>query len=122
MTEYYKNHSHFEEIMTASKSESTEQKTGEDGDFIPEMVSDELMADAISFVEASAKAESDCEVCVYVMENKEQHQPYLCRGLKTPSQQQAVSMMSLSNLCFFYFTLTYLSLVRLYTRVVNVVA
>ena len=108
--------------MTASKSENTEQKTGEDGDFIPEMVSDELMADAISFVEASAKAESDCEVCVYVMENKEQHQPYLCRGLKTPSQQQAVSMMPLSNLCFFYFTLTYLSLVRLYTRVVNVVA
>jgi hypothetical protein len=29
-----------------------------------------------------------CEVCVYVIENKEQHQPYLCRGLKDPNYQK----------------------------------
>lgn len=31
-----------------------------------------------------------CEVCVYVVENKEQHQPYLCRGLKDPNYQKSV--------------------------------
>jgi len=36
----------------------------------------------------TGKAQSACEVCVYVIENKEQHQPFLCRGLKAPSQQQ----------------------------------
>jgi len=30
-----------------------------------------------------------CEVCVFVIENKEQHQPYLCRGLKDPNYQKA---------------------------------
>jgi len=30
-----------------------------------------------------------CEVCVFVVENKEQHQPYLCRGLKDPAYQTA---------------------------------
>lgn len=29
-----------------------------------------------------------CEVCVYIIENKEQHQPYLCRGLKDPIHQK----------------------------------
>lgn len=29
-----------------------------------------------------------CEVCVYVMENHEQRQPYLCRGLKDPNYQK----------------------------------
>eukprot|EP00938_MAST-03A_sp_MAST-3A-sp1_P003456 g3456.t1 len=44
---------------------------------------------AVSFLEVSSKAaQSGCEVCVYVIENKEQHQPFLCRGLKAPSQQQ----------------------------------
>jgi len=28
-----------------------------------------------------------CEVCMYVMENKMQHQPYLCKGLKDPHYQ-----------------------------------
>ena len=28
-----------------------------------------------------------CEVCMYVVENKEQHQPYLCKGLKDPHYQ-----------------------------------
>lgn len=28
-----------------------------------------------------------CEVCMYVMENKMQHQPYLCRGLKDAHYQ-----------------------------------
>ncbi len=28
-----------------------------------------------------------CEVCVFVIENKEQHQPYLCRGLRDPAYQ-----------------------------------
>ena len=44
-----------------------------------------------SFLELGAKtgaAQSACEVCVYVLENKQQHQPFLCRGLKSPSQQQ----------------------------------
>lgn len=43
----------------------------------------------VSFLEVGTKAaQSGCEVCVYVIENKEQHQPFLCRGLKAPSQQQ----------------------------------
>jgi len=29
-----------------------------------------------------------CEVCMYVVENKMQHQPYLCKGLKDPSYQE----------------------------------
>jgi len=29
-----------------------------------------------------------CEVCIYVVENKMQHQPYLCKGLKDPSYQE----------------------------------
>lgn len=28
-----------------------------------------------------------CEVCMYVVENKAQHQPYLCKGLKDPHYQ-----------------------------------
>ena len=44
---------------------------------------------------ASAKvgvsgAASGCEVCVYVVENKQMHQPFLCRGLKDPAYQQTV--------------------------------
>eukprot|EP00753_Platysulcus_tardus_P007260 PLAT1500.1.p1 GENE.PLAT1500.1~~PLAT1500.1.p1 ORF type:complete len:183 (+),score=55.69 PLAT1500.1:64-612(+) len=39
-----------------------------------------------------------CEVCVYVVENKQMRQPFLCRGLKDPAYQQTcvsvlVSMM-----------------------------
>lgn len=30
-----------------------------------------------------------CEVCVYVVESKQQHQPYLCRGLKDPNYQKS---------------------------------
>lgn len=46
-----------------------------------------------------------CEVCVYVVENKEQHQPYLCRGLKDPSYQvcgrrdEVVFSFSLFTIC-----------------------
>jgi len=29
-----------------------------------------------------------CEVCIYVLENKMQRQPFVCRGLKDPSYQQ----------------------------------
>jgi hypothetical protein len=36
-------------------------------------------------------AASACEVCVYVVENKQMHQPFLCRGLKDPAYQQTVS-------------------------------
>lgn len=36
-----------------------------------------------------------CEVCVFVIENKEQHQPYLCRGLKDPNYQKAVRILCL---------------------------
>lgn len=49
-----------------------------------------------SFVEVASqtsvvakKAAGGCEVCVYVVENKEQHQPFLCRGLKPPQYQQS---------------------------------
>ena len=52
-------------------------------------------ADNVSMVELSSAVQSaaaNCEVCVYVIENKAQHQPYLCRGLKTPDQQQSVSL------------------------------
>ena len=37
-----------------------------------------------------SSAVGGCEVCVYVIENKEQHQPYLCRGLKDPNYQKQV--------------------------------
>jgi len=30
----------------------------------------------------------NCEVCVYILENKEQHQSYLCRSLQEQSQQK----------------------------------
>jgi len=36
---------------------------------------------------AASNAES-CEVCVYILENKQQHQSYLCRSLTAKSQQQ----------------------------------
>jgi len=38
-----------------------------------------------------AKAGDDvenCEVCTYIVANKEQHQSYLCRGLTSDSQQK----------------------------------
>ena len=38
-------------------------------------------------------AASGCEVCVYVVENKQMHQPFLCRGLKDPAYQQTVSIL-----------------------------
>lgn len=43
-------------------------------------------------------AAGSCEVCVYVLENKQMHQPFLCRGLKDPAYQQTcvtvlISMM-----------------------------
>ena len=37
-----------------------------------------------------------CEVCIYVMQNKQMHQPFLCRGLKDPAYQQTVSSTSAS--------------------------
>ena len=33
------------------------------------------------------ESEGMCEVCTYVLQNKAQHQPYLCRGLKDPDYQ-----------------------------------
>ena len=39
---------------------------------------------------APAAAPNACEVCTYVLENKEMLQPYLCRGLKEPAQQITV--------------------------------
>ena len=46
----------------------------------------------------SVKGAGGCEVCVYVVENKQMHQPFLCRGLKDPAYQQTcvsalISMM-----------------------------
>lgn len=38
--------------------------------------------------------QDECDVCTYVLENKEMLQPYLCRGLKTPGQQMAVRVIS----------------------------
>lgn len=46
---------------------------------------------ALSFLQTSvsmSKAVDGCDICVYVIQNKELHQPFLCRGLKEPSQQQ----------------------------------
>ena len=51
---------------------------------------------ALSLLEVAAKARAQskvsaaggCEVCVYVVENKQMHQPFLCRGLKDPAYQQ----------------------------------
>jgi hypothetical protein len=36
----------------------------------------------------AGRMQGGCEVCVYVIENKEMHQPFLCRGLKDPAYQQ----------------------------------
>lgn len=50
-------------------------------------------ADPVSFLQTQAqvgRAQGGCEVCVYVVENKQQHQPYLCRGLRDPAYQQSV--------------------------------
>ena len=50
-----------------------------------------------SFLQVASKAlakvgviANGCEICNYVMENKQMHQPFLCRGLKDPAQQQTV--------------------------------
>jgi len=46
----------------------------------------------LNLVEVGSKVsvpQGGCEVCVYVLENKEQHQPFLCRGLKSPAYQQS---------------------------------
>jgi hypothetical protein len=46
---------------------------------------------------ATAGGGSDeCDVCTYVLENKEMQQPYLCRGLKTPLQQMTCVKVLLS--------------------------
>jgi len=36
----------------------------------------------------AAEATEGCEVCVYAVENKQQHQSYLCRGLANVVQQK----------------------------------
>lgn len=46
-----------------------------------------------------APAMDSCEVCTYVLENKEMLQPYLCRGLKDPSQQLTVRFLPRCQLC-----------------------
>jgi len=61
------------------------------------------IAQPYSFLEMQSSAtassmEGGCEVCVYVLENKQMRQPFLCRGLKAPQYQQVcvsvlVSMM-----------------------------
>ena len=50
-----------------------------------------------SFLQVASKAlakvgviANGCEICNYVMENKQMPQPFLCRGLKDPAQQQTV--------------------------------
>ncbi len=54
------------------------------------------VAAATSFLQLSGQAkegalgmQGGCEVCVYVMENKQMRQPFLCRGLKAAQYQQA---------------------------------
>ena len=58
--------------------------------------------DGTSFLQVATKAlakvgviANGCEICNYVMENKQMHQPFLCRGLKDPAQQQTVSCYQL---------------------------
>ena len=49
----------------------------------------EVAAQSRAQAKATAKgAAGGCEVCVYVVENKQMHQPFLCRGLKDPAYQQ----------------------------------
>ena len=50
-------------------------------------------------------AASACEVCVYVVENKQMHQPFLCRGLKDPAYQQTVSGVFCLLLFCIYFNI-----------------
>jgi len=38
-----------------------------------------------------------CEVCMYVLENKQQHQPYLCKGLKD-SHYQSICVQVMESL------------------------
>jgi hypothetical protein len=49
---------------------------------------------------AVAGGQDDCDVCTYVLQNKELLQPYLCRGLNTPSQQLAVRLLVCSQHTF----------------------
>lgn len=70
-----------------------------------------------SFLQVQAKEAGGCEVCMYVIENKQHHQPYLCRGIKDPAYQQTVRAWRgrrpdvLRSLCFPRNTM-YLVLVR----------
>jgi len=45
---------------------------------------------------ADGGGSDECDVCTYVLENKELLQPYLCRGLNDPSQQMTVRTRLLS--------------------------
>lgn len=45
---------------------------------------------------AVAGGSDECDVCTYVIENKEMQQPYLCRGLRTPAQQTTCVKVLLS--------------------------
>ena len=60
--------------------------------------------DSTSFLQTATKAlakvgviANGCEICNYVMENKQMHQPFLCRGLKDPAQQQTVSFCEVTS-------------------------
>ena len=48
----------------------------------------EVAAAARAKATTKVKGAGGCEVCVYVVENKQMHQPFLCRGLKDPAYQQ----------------------------------
>ena len=63
------------------------------------------MPQGTSFLQIATKAlakvgviANGCEICNYVMENKQMHQPFLCRGLKDPAQQQTVSFCQVKSL------------------------
>lgn len=53
----------------------------------------------ISFADEDLSGDTDvqgsCEVCTYVVQNKQNKQPYLCRGLTDPGYQKAVSTLIL---------------------------
>ena len=60
---------------------------------------DWLTASSLLQAKAGSSGNDDknpCTVCIYVLENKAARQPYLCRGLKEPSQQKICVYVLLS--------------------------
>lgn len=63
----------------------------------------------LSLLEVGGSQQGGCEVCIYVIQNKAQHQPFLCRGLRAPSQQQMVRTACLNSYASMHSSPQYIS-------------